>query len=147
MSSLRFQWPKPVMWPSLVSMGQKMSSTSAGQSCLKVTRESRVWVILLFKGSEIRNNKSTYHREARRMRRGYQLMPEAAGHHSPAHLCQPRCHVTHVLKRRPTSADRLLELEQSQLNPNTFSELHMPSPGSSSVCTETISLLRDQNPS
>lgn len=51
-SSLRFQWPKPVMWPSLVSMGQKRSSTSAGQSCLKVTRESTVWVILLLKGSE-----------------------------------------------------------------------------------------------
>lgn len=147
-SLLRFQWPKPVMWPSLVSVGQKKVLHLCWSELLKSHKgEYRMGSIIIERQWEIRNNKSTYHREARGTRRGYQMMPEDAGHHSPAHLCQPRCHVTHILKRKPTSADYLLDLQQSQLNPNTFSELHVPSPGSSSVCTETRSLLRDQNPS
>ena len=146
-SSQRFQWPKPVMWPSLVSVGQKKVLHLCWSELLKShKREYRIGNIIIDSQWEIRNNKSTYHREARGMRRGYQMRPKAAGHHSPAHLCQPRFHVTHIPKRT-ASADQLLELQQSQLNPNTFSELHMPSPGSSSVCTETRSLLRDQNPS
>lgn len=92
-SSLRFQWPKPVTWPSLVSVGQKKVLHLCWSELLKShKREYRMANIIIERQWEIRNNKSTYHREARGMRRGYQMRPEAAGHHSPAHLCQPRCH-------------------------------------------------------
>lgn len=73
------------------------------------------------------------------------MIPKAAEHSSPPHQCQLRCRVPHGPKGRPASAGGLLELQQSQLNPNTLPEQCTPSPGSSSVFTETRSFPRDQN--
>lgn len=48
------------------------------------------------------------------------MIPKAAEHSSPPHQCQLRCRVPHGQKGRPASAGGLLELQQSQLNPNTY---------------------------
>ena len=140
-SLLRFQWPKPVMWPSLVSMGQKKVLHLCWPELLKSHKgEYKIGNIIIERQWEIRNNKSTYHREARGMKRGYQMMPEAARHHSPAHLCQPRCHVTHVLKRRPTSADHLLELQQSAESRHLLRTAH-------AISRQQLRMHRNQIPS